>query len=191
MIRTATALTKPKVRAGSGPKTIQTTKVSAARPMTAGTNHMVTRSTNAWIGSFPPCAASTMRIIWASIVASPTATARKVKAPVWLIVPPVTGLPIVFSTGNGSPEIMLSSIQLAPSVTSPSTGTLSPGRTATRSDGRTSAIGTSTTAPFVKTRAVLACKPTRRLIASEVRPLALASSMRPSRISVTMTAAAS
>ena len=36
MIRTATALTRPKVRAGSGPKISQTAKVSTASAMTDG-----------------------------------------------------------------------------------------------------------------------------------------------------------
>ena len=56
MISTATALTSAKVSAGSGPKTSQTRKVRAAAAITAGTNHAVTRSTSAWIGSFEPCA---------------------------------------------------------------------------------------------------------------------------------------
>ena len=175
MISTATPLTRPKVSAGSGPNSSQTRKVSTANAITTGTNHMVMRSTRPWIGNLPPCACSTMRMICASIVDSPTAVARKAKAPVWLTVPPVTLVPAVFCTGTGSPEIMLSSIQLSPSVTSPSTGTRSPGRTSTISPGRTSAIDTSCTLPSRRTRAVLACMPTRRWIASEVRPLARAS----------------
>ena len=39
---------------------------STAASMTAGTNHSVTLSTTAWIGSLAPCAASTMRTIRAS-----------------------------------------------------------------------------------------------------------------------------
>ena len=76
MISTATALTRPKVSAGSGPNTIQTRKVSAAAAMTAGPNHAVMRSTSAWIGSFAPCACSTMRMIWARTVSAPTRVAR-------------------------------------------------------------------------------------------------------------------
>ena len=55
-----------------GPKTSQTRKVSAAAAITAGTNHAVTRSTRAWIGSLEPWASSTMRTIWASSVSAPT-----------------------------------------------------------------------------------------------------------------------
>lgn len=44
--------------------------------MTAGTNHMVTLSTSAWIGRRAPCAVSTMLMIWASTVSLPTRVAR-------------------------------------------------------------------------------------------------------------------
>ncbi|MOA38306.1 hypothetical protein D3C78_1599770 [compost metagenome] len=54
IISTATALISAKVSAGDGPNTSQTRKVSAAAAITAGTNHMVTLSTNAWIGSLEP-----------------------------------------------------------------------------------------------------------------------------------------
>ena len=68
MISTATALTSAKDSAGDGPNTSQTRKVSTAASMTAGTNHSVTLSTTAWIGSLEPCACSTMRMICASMV---------------------------------------------------------------------------------------------------------------------------
>ncbi len=109
MIRTATAFTRAKLRAGSGPNTSQTRKVRAAAAITAGTNHVVTLSTSAWIGSLDPWAASTMRMICASTVSAPTLVARNVKLPVLLIVPPTTGLPSAFCTGTGSPVIMDSS----------------------------------------------------------------------------------
>ena len=47
MIKTATALTRLNVKAGSGPRTNHTAKVRAAKNMTMGTNHIVTLSTNA------------------------------------------------------------------------------------------------------------------------------------------------
>ena len=109
MISTATALTSAKPRAGLGPKTSQTRKVSAAASITAGTNHIVTRSTSAWIGSLPPCACSTSRMICDSMVSPPTAVARKAKAPVWFTVPPTTAAPAVLATGTGSPVTMDSS----------------------------------------------------------------------------------
>src|SRR3546814_2886439 len=55
MISTATALTRAKVRAGAGPRLSHARKVTAATASTAGTNHAVTLSTSAWIGSFAPC----------------------------------------------------------------------------------------------------------------------------------------
>ena len=77
--------------------------------MTAGTNQRVIWSTSPWIGSFAPCACSTMRMICDSIVSLPTFSARKVSAPVPLTVAPTTSVPSAFSTGTGSPVIMLSS----------------------------------------------------------------------------------
>src|SRR3546814_6379184 len=80
MISTATALTRAKVRAGAGPRLSHARKVTAATASTAGTNHAVTLSTSAWIGSFAPCAASTMRTMWASTVSAPTLVARNENA---------------------------------------------------------------------------------------------------------------
>ena len=109
MISTATALTSAKPSAGVGPNTIQMAKVMSAAVITAGTNHIVTRSTSVWMGSLEPCACSTIRMICASTVWPPTAVARSVKAPVWFTVPPTTGLPVVLATGTGSPVIIDSS----------------------------------------------------------------------------------
>ncbi|MCY1372528.1 hypothetical protein D9M69_597400 [compost metagenome] len=175
MISTATALTSAKVSAGSGPNASQMMKVRTAAAMTAGTNHMVMRSTSAWIGSLEPCACSTMRMICASNVSLPTLVARNVSAPFWLTVPPTTSEPGVFSTGTGSPLIMDSSMKLLPSTTSPSTGMRSPGRTSITSPATTSSMAISAAAPLRTTRAVLACRPSRRLMASDVLPLARAS----------------
>ena len=68
MISTATALTSAKPSAGVGPNTIQMAKVMSAAVITAGTNHIVTRSTSVWMGSLEPCACSTIRMICASTV---------------------------------------------------------------------------------------------------------------------------
>ena len=75
MINTATALTKAKVKRGSGPQIHQAKKVKAANTITAGTNHKVTLSTAVCIGNLPPCASLTMRMICANTVVSPTAVA--------------------------------------------------------------------------------------------------------------------
>ncbi len=191
MIRTATALTSAIGKDGAGPKTSQTRKVATARPITAGTNHSVTLSTSAWIGSLPPWAASTMRMIRDSMVSAPTDTASITKAPVWFTVPPITRSPACFSTGKGSPVTIDSSIQLEPSATLPSTGTRSPGRSSSKSPGRTSATGISRTCASRRKCAIAGCRPTSRSMALDDRPLARASSRRPRRIRVTITAAAS
>ena len=109
MMSTATALTRAKVSAGVGPKISQIRKVNVAAAITAGTNHMVTLSTSAWIGSLEPWACSTRRMICASTVLAPIRVTRKLNAPVLLIVPPITSAPAVLCTGTGSPLIMLSS----------------------------------------------------------------------------------
>ena len=81
----------------------------AATAKTAGTKYIVTLSTSAWIGSFDPCASSTMRMICDSTVLPPTAVARIAKAPFWFTVPATTSLPLVLDTGIGSPVIIDSS----------------------------------------------------------------------------------
>ena len=200
-ISTATAFTSAKLSTGTSagsqaaPNSSQARKASAASPITTGTKTMVTLSTLAWIGSLAPCAASTMRMICASTVSAPTRVARKAKAPRVLSVPPTTVAPARFSTGTGSPVIIDSSTNEAPSTTSPSTATFSPGRTSTTSPTATSAIGNSTTSapvgPPRRTRAVRGWMRIKRRIASLVLPRARASSRRPIRISVMITAAAS
>ncbi len=102
-------------------------------PITAGTKIPATLSAYFWIGARERCAFATISTIWASIVSAPTRVASIIKLPVPLIVAPVTGSPSTFSTGTGSPEIIDSSMEERPSTTTPSTGTLSPGRTRRRS----------------------------------------------------------
>ena len=68
MINTATALTSAKDRAGDGPNVNQARKVNNAASITTGTNHNVTLSTTACMGSLEPWACSTILIICDSIV---------------------------------------------------------------------------------------------------------------------------
>ena len=93
MMSTATALTSAKLSAGDGPQASQAPKVSRATAITAGTNHMVTWSTSACMGSLEPWACSTMRMICASSVSAPTLVARKASAPFWFTVPPTSSAP--------------------------------------------------------------------------------------------------
>ena len=143
------------------------------------------------MGGFDPWACSTRRMICASAVSAPTLVALKVNEPLPLTVAPMTSSPSSLLTGMGSPVSIDSSTVEEPPTTTPSTGIFSPGRTRTRSPWRTSATGTSVSTPSRMTRAVRACRPMSFLIASPVWPLARASSMRPSRISVMIRAAES
>ena len=73
-----------------------------------------------------------------------------------LIVAPMTSSPADLVTGIGSPVSMDSSTAEAPSTTTPSTGTLSPGRTRSRSPATTVASSTSSSTPSRTRRAVVA-----------------------------------
>ncbi len=137
------------------------------------------------------CASSTRRLIWASAESLPTRVARNVKLPVVFTVPPVTESPIRFPTGIGSPVSIDSSTADAPSVTTPSTGTRSPGFTSTRSPGTTASTAISVSRPPRSTCAVFALRPASRRMASDARPLAPASSSRPSRMRAMIAATAS
>ena len=171
----------------SGPNSAQATKVAAASSSTIGTNQVETRSASRCIGTFAPCASSTSRTIWASAVSSPTAVARMTTVPVRLRVAPMTWSPAALSTGRLSPVSMLSSTAVAPSVTTPSTGTFSPGRIRTRSPTTTCSTGTSTSAPPRSARAVFGVSPTRAVIAAAVRFLARSSIHRPASTSARIT----
>ena len=127
-------------------------------------------------------------MIFARTVSAPTRVARKVSVPVVLSVPPTTRSSARFETGRLSPVIMLSSTPEAPSVTTPSTAIVSPGRTRTMSPTRTSAMATSSSRPLRSTRAVRGARLISRRIASEVWLRARASRNRPSRISVMIAA---
>ena len=129
MIRTATALTMAWARRGSGPIQAQTANVTSATRTTAGTNQPETVSASFWMGARLRCASATMRTICDNRVSAPTRSAVIRKPPVPLRVPPVTRSPSAFSTGIDSPVTMDSSTLDRPSVTTPSTGTDSPGRT--------------------------------------------------------------
>ncbi len=77
------------------------------------------------------------------MLSTPTFSAVMTSAPVPLMVPPMTLAPAAFSTGIDSPVTIDSSTVLVPSVTEPSTGTASPGRTRNRSPAWTCSSGTS------------------------------------------------
>ncbi len=178
--------------AGAGPTSAQTTKVSAALAITTGTNQPATTSASFWIGARLRCASATIWTICASSVSEPTFSARMTKEPVPLTVAPITPSPAPFSTGIGSPVTIDSSTALAPSSTTPSTGTFSPGRTRRRSPARTFSSGTSSSPPSSPSRrAVGGARSSRARIAAPVRSRARSSSTWPSRTRAVITAAAS
>ena len=122
--------------------------------ITPQTKYPETRSASAATGGRDPCASRIIPIIRARAVSPPICSARIRRVPSQLTEPPVTRDPAVFSTGSGSPVSMDSSTEEAPSVTVPSTGIRSPGRTRRRSPLRTSATGISVSEPDRTTHAV-------------------------------------
>src|SRR5207249_4341515 len=77
----------------------------------------------------------------AGLGGAPVARIRSVPDP--LSVAPITVSPECFSTGTGSPVSIDSSTADDPSITTPSTGIRSPGRTRSTSPARTCSSGTS------------------------------------------------
>ena len=92
----------------------------------------------------------------------------------------------------GSPVTMDSSTVPLPSVSSPSTGTFSPGRTRSNSPTWMVSMGTVSSMPASDTRtAVLGARSSSALMAPEVFSRALSSSTCPSSTRTVITAAAS
>ena len=143
MMSTDTAAIRPKAKRGSGPNFAQAKKARSATNPTSGTNQPLTRSARRCAGARLRCALATRSIIRASAVSRPTRSARITNPPEPLTVPPITFAPAAFGTGIDSPVISDSSTALAPSITSPSTGIFSPGRTRSESPAAISSSATS------------------------------------------------
>jgi hypothetical protein len=184
--RTVTSATVAYTTTGDGPSTHHTRKATMATAITMGTNTPATLSARRCAGALVPCASSTRRTICASAVSVPTAFASNVNEPVVLMVPPNTSSPGCLATGIGSPVSIASLTLDSPSMTTPSTGSVSPGRTNTLSPTSTNSTATSTSWPPRCTVAVLGRSARRRRMAWEVCPLARASSSRPRRMSAMM-----
>ena len=191
IINTVVADTMANATAGSGPKLSQVKALTTAIIITTGTKYAEMTSAKRPIGGLEFCARLTILMICASAVSLPTRVALNRIEPDLLMVPAATVSPVAFSTGIGSPVSMDSSIAVCPSTTSPSTGIFSPGRTRTTSFSRTCSIAISSSLSSRITRAVFACNPIRRLIASEVRPRAFNSRARPRSIKPIIIAVAS
>ena len=123
----------------------------------------------------------------ANVVSFPIFVAFILKLPCLLIVAPITTSPILFVTGMLSPVIMLSSTELSPLTINPSTGIFSPGFINKTSPTLTSSIDIFTSLLFLITIAVFGCNPINFFIASDVLPLAIASSHLPRIIKVIIT----
>lgn len=144
------------------------------------------------IGALERWACATIWTICERTVAEPTCSARITMAPDVLSVAPISLSPTRLVTGKGSPVSMASSTALLPSVTTPSTGTFSPGRTRNKSPSWTCVSSTSSSVPSGwMRRAVLGARPSRDLMAADVCDRALSSSIWPSKVREIMTAAAS
>ena len=186
---TSTDMARASAKPPLSPKASQTAAVTAAITSTAGTKTPATLSASLAMGALVAAASLTMRIICASVVSSPTRVARQVSTPLWLSVAAATAQPAVFSTGTLSPVSAASFTAALPLITSPSTGIYSPGRTTKTSPKRTSATETCCSTPPRSTTAVCGDKRSRLCRASVVRPLARASNILPSVISVKIIAA--
>ena len=171
------------------PTSSQTIMVTAAMPITVGTNTPATLSAVLAMGAFVAAASLTMRMICESAVSSPTPVARQRRKPDWLIVPALTLSFSALSTGRLSPVSADSFTALAPESTTPSTGMLSPGRTRKMSPRTTSSAGTTTSSPFRSSRAVFGESCMSERSASVVLPLECASSVLPTVMSVNIVAA--
>ena len=101
--------------------------------ITVGTKYREILSAIRAIGAFLPCASSTIRMIFASVVSSSTALHSITILASSAIVPWINASPCCLETGILSPVSMLSSTLACPSFKIPSTGICSPGFTTSRS----------------------------------------------------------
>ena len=125
---------------------------AAARAIT--TIQVAQRSARPTILALPASADWTRRIIRWMELSSPTLVASISKAPNWFTVPLETSSPGPLSTGRDSPVITAWSMEVWPARITPSTGTVSPGRTRSRSPTWTSSAGITRSVPPDSTRAV-------------------------------------
>ena len=133
-------------RENSSPFPIEshTAKVTMPIPITVGTNILLTLSAIFSIGALEDVASSTSFIIFDNAVSLPTFSILTVKAPDLFMLPPITLLPLNFSTGTDSPVIKDSSTLPNPSTTTPSDAIDSPALTKIKSPTLSFSIGMST-----------------------------------------------
>ena len=188
---TETAATNACTTRGSGPNANHNAHDHTAISTTIGTKMPEILSAMRCTGAFELCADCTNPIICASTVSLPTFVARYRSDPVPLMVAPVTEPPACFTTSMDSPVIMDSSTADEPAITTPSTGSCSPGRIAIISPTATCSTGISSSISPRTTRAFFGCNPANARMASPVPTRARASSNWPTSISVITTPTAS
>jgi hypothetical protein len=123
-----------------GTATSQATSVTTAEASATEVSRRAARSARCCVRERDDCASATSRMMPESLVSSPLAVTSTRSDPSPLTVPATTASPSPRSTGRDSPVTAASSSVLAPERITPSTGTLSPGRTRTRSPSRSSLV---------------------------------------------------
>ncbi len=164
MIRVVTAAVKATSK--GAPAISHPANAARARTMTMGTKTADTRSARRCTWALPVCASSTSRAIRASSVSAPTRVICTSRRPPVFTVAPTTREPGATSTGTDSPVSIDSSTADIPSVTRPSAGIFSPGRTTTTSPGTSCATGTRCSVPSRRITASLAPSSSRARRAS-------------------------
>ena len=169
------------VVSGSSENTAHAANVRAPPISATSTSQKAARSARRWPGALEFCASCTSSTICASAVSDPTFVARTRNRPFRLIVAPITADAGSLWTGRLSPVTIDSSTSLSPSRTSPSVGTLDPGRTTITSPMTTSEVGISASVPSRSTTATDGANSSSVRIASFAPPRARISNQWPSR----------
>ena len=129
------------------PSASHTTKVSAPPPSATNVSHSAARSARSCVLDFDSCASRTRSMTWERNESAPVLGDRYGQRAFSVDRPADDESPADFDTGTDSPVSRDSSTAEAPSRTSPSAGTFSPGLTTTTSPGWSSSSGTSTRLP--------------------------------------------
>ncbi len=113
------------------PNNSHTSVARTAIEITTGTKTLLILSASFAIGALDELASSTSLIICDSTVSSPSFVTSNLNDPDLFILAPITLSPMFFSTGKLSPVNIDSSIDVRPSIITPSVGILCPGLTIT------------------------------------------------------------
>ena len=161
----------------------QMMNVRSAMEQTTGTKIPLILSASFCTGALDVAASSTIAAIFATVVSSPTDSARISAYPVTRIVPQISVSPTFFSTGTLSPVITLSSEAPPPVTITPSHGIPPPARISTMSPAASVSAGIVTISSPRRTSAVFGARSKSFRTASEVRRLARSSKVRPTVMS--------